>query len=270
MKKKTFNLTIAQFAKLHKVNKRTLHYYDNIGLFSPATKGENGYRYYDSSQSIRFEYIRMLKELNMSIEEIADYCKNPTQDNFLKIADMKEAELDLEIQRLKRTKKILEAKKDQIYLCKDLQENKIRIEESKEKKISILPYSFLDEDVSQIFSCLNDNWSIEQMRMGVGSFISLDKVINKNFEQYDGIYAYSLGKSSVSNTVVMPKGKYLCGYQKGSWDKAPAMYEKMIDYARKNNLSLTGYAYEIGLNEFAISNLEEYVTKFMIKIDEKP
>ena len=68
----------------------------------------------------------------------------------------------------------------------------------------------------------------------------------------------------------MPKGKYLCGYQKGSWDKAPAMYEKMIDYARKNNLSLTGYAYEIGLNEFAISNLEEYVTKFMIKIDEKP
>ena len=35
-------LTTAQFAKLHEVNKRTLHYYDDIGLFCPLTKEENG------------------------------------------------------------------------------------------------------------------------------------------------------------------------------------------------------------------------------------
>lgn len=261
-------LTTAQFAKLHKVNKRTLHYYDNIGLFSPSEKGDNGYRYYDVSQSVTFEYIRMLKEMNMSIEEIADYCKSPTADRFLKIADTKEAELDLEIHRLKRTKKILKAKKDQLRLCEDLQEQEIRIEECKAEKISVLPYDFLDDDISQVFAYLKDKWSIEQIRMGVGSFISLDKVINKTFERYDGIYTHTLGKTSVSDTFTRPKGKYLCGYQRGTWDKAPAMYEKMIAYARKNNLMLTGYAYEIGLNEFAISSPEEYVTKFMIKIEE--
>lgn len=42
-------LTTAQFAALHEVNKRTLHYYDSIGLFSPETKGDNHYRYYDLS-----------------------------------------------------------------------------------------------------------------------------------------------------------------------------------------------------------------------------
>ena len=31
-------LTTAQFAALHEVNKRTLHYYDSIGLFSPKQK----------------------------------------------------------------------------------------------------------------------------------------------------------------------------------------------------------------------------------------
>ena len=51
-------------------------------------------------------------------------------------------------------------------------------------------------------------------------------------------------------------------------DKAPIMYENMIEYAHQNKLSLTGYAYEIGLNEVAISSPEEYVTKFMIKIKE--
>lgn len=48
MKKNFKSLTTAQFAKLHGVNKRTLHYYDDIGLFSPRAKGENGYRFYDA------------------------------------------------------------------------------------------------------------------------------------------------------------------------------------------------------------------------------
>ncbi len=262
----SIKMTTAQFAKLHKVNKRTLHYYDNIGLFSPSEKGENGYRYYDVSQSIAFEYIRMLKELNMSIEEITDYCKNPTSKKFLQIADMKETEIDLAIKRLKRTKKILETKKEQLSICEKLQGQEIRIEQCKAERISVLPYDFLDDDVSEIFDYLRDKWSIEQIRMGIGSFISLDKVISKDFSKYDGIYTYTLGDTSGSKTFVRPKGKYLCGYQQGTWDKAPDMYEKMIDYADQNNLVLTGYAYEIGLNEFAISSLEEYVTKFMIQI----
>ena len=31
------------------------------------------------------------------------------------------------------------------------------------------------------------------------------------------------------------------------------MYEKMLEYAQNNSLQLTGYAYEKGLNDFAIS-----------------
>lgn len=268
MGKKIRRMTTSQFAKLHEVNKRTLHYYDHIGLFSPSSKGENGYRYYDVSQSITFEYIRMLKELNMSIGEIADYCKNPTSKKFLQIADIKEAEIDCEIQKLKRIKKILKAKKEQIHLCEGLTEQEIRIEECDSERISILPYDFLNNDISQIFSYLKDNWNREQIRMGIGSFISLDKVNNKDFDQYDGFYIYTFDKTTLSNTVIKPKGRYLCGYQKGTWDKAPVMYEKMIAYAHQHHLSFTGYAYEIGLNEVAISSAEEYVTKFMIKIEE--
>ena len=40
MRKEIKRLTTAQFAKLHEVNKRTLHYYDEIGLFRPLTKAE--------------------------------------------------------------------------------------------------------------------------------------------------------------------------------------------------------------------------------------
>ena len=117
MNKKSMMLTTSQFAKLHNVNRRTLHYYDDIGRFSPMEKGENGYRYYHISQSLGFEYIRMLKELGMSIEELADYCKNPSPERFMKLACEKEREIELEIERLKNTKKILSMKKEQLSAC---------------------------------------------------------------------------------------------------------------------------------------------------------
>ena len=86
MNKEIYHLTTAQFAKLHNVNKRTLHYYDKIGLFSPKNKGENNYRYYDTLQSIDFEYIRMFKKLNMSIKEIKNYVEKPNaKENHLQL-----------------------------------------------------------------------------------------------------------------------------------------------------------------------------------------
>lgn len=268
MKNNLKYLTTAQFAKLHNVNKRTLHYYDDIGLFCPKAKGENGYRYYDTSQSIDFEYIRMLKELNMSIKEITEYYKSPTPDKFLKIADVKEKEIDNEIQKLKQMKKALKIKKDRVAFCDTLQDQKIKIEKIEEEKIFVLPYDFENEDVTQMFKYVKDKWSIEQIRMGIGSIISINKVLNETFEKYDGIYTFATGKSNSSKCVIKPKGKYLCGYQKGPWDKLPNMYKKMIEYSKQNNLKLTGYAYEIGLNEFVISTPNEYITKIMIKIDE--
>ena len=41
--------SIGQFARLHEVNKKTLMWYDEIGLLKPAVTKPNGYRYYTYS-----------------------------------------------------------------------------------------------------------------------------------------------------------------------------------------------------------------------------
>ena len=267
MKKNSVLLTTAQFAKMHKVNKRTLHYYDDIGLFSPCTKGENGYRYYEISQSIDFEYIRMLKDLHMSIEEIKLYLRKPSPDKFIKIAETKEKEIEIQIRKLKHIKKILQTKKKQVNFCNSLQEQEIKVVDCKEEKISIIPYSFVEDNVSSLFDYIKNIWSLEQIQMGVGGMISLEKVMNKDFELYDGVYTPALNCLSYEKVYIKPEGTYLCGYQKGTWDKIPAMYEKMIAFAKNYDLKLVGYAYELGLNEFVISSQEDYITQIMIKID---
>lgn len=268
MKRGNIQLTTAQFAKLHNINKRTLHYYDTIKLFSPNKKSENGYRYYDISQCIDFEYIRMLKELNMSIEEIKEYLENPNSEKFIKIADVKLNELDKQINMLKRTKKILQMKKEQIDFCKTMHKQVIKIVECKEQKLYVLPYEFIDDDISEVFSVLKDKWNIEQIRMGIGSYISIENVLKRNFEKYGGLYTPALLNFSHLDSIQRPKGKYLCGYQKGSWKELPLLYKEMISYAEIHQLNLIGYAYEIGLNEFAITNQNDYVTQIMIKIEE--
>ena len=53
--------TIGQFAALHGINKKTLMWYDEIGLFKPAfIHEENGYRLYSYYQSTELEVILLL------------------------------------------------------------------------------------------------------------------------------------------------------------------------------------------------------------------
>ena len=82
MKNKKFLYTTGQFAKLNGINKRTLHYYDEIGLFSPEFKEDNGYRYYTCFQTVQLELILTLRKMGLSIEEILRYQKNPSGASF--------------------------------------------------------------------------------------------------------------------------------------------------------------------------------------------
>ena len=70
-------LTIGQFAAMHGINKKTLMWYDEIGLFKPAAiNPENGYRCYSYHQSPILETILLLRELNVSLDEIREFMKN--------------------------------------------------------------------------------------------------------------------------------------------------------------------------------------------------
>ena len=114
LKNESLKLTTAQFAKLHKINKRTLHYYDEIDLFKPKFKGENNYRYYDYFQSIELENILMLKQLDMSISEIKSYLNNPNVNDFVNIADDKILKNRTRYSSFKTNKKGIRDKKESI------------------------------------------------------------------------------------------------------------------------------------------------------------
>lgn len=54
-------LSYGQFSKLMGVSKDTLFHYDRLGILSPETKADNGYRYYSMNQMDVFKVITILK-----------------------------------------------------------------------------------------------------------------------------------------------------------------------------------------------------------------
>ncbi|UCC17901.1 MAG: MerR family transcriptional regulator [Dehalococcoidales bacterium] len=65
-------LKIGDFSRLARVTIKTLRYYDELGLLKPAEIDSfTGYRYYSADQLPRLHRIIALKEMGLSLEEIA-------------------------------------------------------------------------------------------------------------------------------------------------------------------------------------------------------
>jgi DNA-binding transcriptional MerR regulator len=73
--------SIQQVARLSGVTARTLRYYDEIGLLSPARLGAGGHRYYEQEQLLRLQQILLLRELDMDLATIATVV-NGTRDQL--------------------------------------------------------------------------------------------------------------------------------------------------------------------------------------------
>lgn len=69
--------TPVEFAKLFNIDRQTLIYYDNHGIFSPSLKNEKGYRYYSLNQVFRFAELLSLRNLMVPGSRLADYNQSP-------------------------------------------------------------------------------------------------------------------------------------------------------------------------------------------------
>lgn len=70
---------VNEVSKLSGVSRRTLQYYDEIGLLPPSAVKESGYRQYDDDSLRRLWSILFYKELGMSLDDIRLLLENPKE-----------------------------------------------------------------------------------------------------------------------------------------------------------------------------------------------
>ena len=73
-------MTVKEISELAGISVRTLHYYDEIGLFTPTEKSEAGYRLYDDKALEDLQQILFFREFDIPLKEIKAVMENPDLD----------------------------------------------------------------------------------------------------------------------------------------------------------------------------------------------
>lgn len=154
-------LKIGDFSKLTFVSVKTLRYYDELGLLKPVrVDRESGYRYYTVDQMPRLNRILALKDLGLSLDQIAVLLKdNLTAEHIRGILLLKLAETEERLKEEEARRQRVEVRLKQIEKEGMLPMTEVVIKDLPVQHIAsirrIIPnYSVLGELFNELFGTI--------------------------------------------------------------------------------------------------------------------
>lgn len=270
MNEKEKLLTIGQFAAMHGINKKTLMWYDEIGLFKPAAiNPQNGYRCYNYHQSPILETILLLRELDVSIAEIQHFMKNRSALNLKSLLDEKIADLDRNIIHLQAIRKTLYNHHQNMVTLLTMDLSEISIVEKEERYLITVD---IDKDISfekevEMITVQTAKYQLGRLHdASYGSMISVPSLLKNDFDNYCKLFIEIPSLTQKNGLHIQPGGQYLRAFHKGDWNKISLRYKEILHYAKQHNLILSGFSYEKGINENVIDQMEDYIIQIEIPI----
>lgn len=254
-------MKISEIAKLTGLNTRTFHYYDQIGLFSPESKGANGYRYYSIDQLYELGIIMSLKELGMPLKEIKVVLSSE-DDVFRRLLEEKKNEVELIIQKYKDIQQVID-RKIHLFELADRQLTEVRIIEIPDEYLIIsepMTGTTMQHMIETAYNLL--------INRGTYFFINNDfgTMAHSQTENAEEFNYFFLKSTKTDYNFVKPAGRYLQYIHKGNEEKLKLSYEFLKEYIHENDLEVTGYIYERALEEPAQKNLDAYIAEIQVRV----
>lgn len=91
--------TVGEIARLAGITVRTLHHYDQIGLVSPRTRSDAGYRLYDDADVARLQQVLFYRATGMPLDDIARVMTDPSFDRGDALRDQR-TQLEARVEHL--------------------------------------------------------------------------------------------------------------------------------------------------------------------------
>ena len=284
-------LSIKEFSRLSGIEKTTLRYWDDIGLFTPAKRDpENNYRYYTPEQIIAVNFVTVLSELNIPLKKIGSLEKERTPEKIVSLIEQQEKILDMEMIKLREGYSVIHSRLELIKYGKRLLDgfrvvDGIRIDTDKVVDDGIWVTSdqiaIMDRDEKKYILGPPNEWTggdpffkyfIKFCSMAEELRINLNFPIGSIHTDFD---AFSKAPSEPNNFCSLdptgnktrPKGKYLVGFCEGYYGDFGDLAEKMSAYIKEKKLSVKGPVYTIYLfDEVCTSDTNKYLAQVSVAI----
>ena len=93
--------SVKELADMADVSRRTLHYYDELGLLVPAVVSDQGYRRYNEASLLRLQQIMFYREMGLELRQIRTLLDDPDFDLLTALRSHREALQD-KVRRLQQ------------------------------------------------------------------------------------------------------------------------------------------------------------------------
>ncbi len=261
-----------EFAQIAGVSRQTLIFYDKKGIFSPAYRDDNGYRYYAVSQLDVIETIQVLQTIGLSLSEIQKYLENRNAESTCRLfRDQMDAFQKL-ISQYSRMIRMMAMKKELMDRADQVKLDTVYLEYRPElRMIRSRPVS---PDGSDRYQILGEHIRMRKemgylLGHGVGGMVEWKRLLEQGLEKTEETCYYTIldPEDPAETADFLPGGDYLVYYHKGPYVSTWRTYSKIRDYAEQNGLDLDDWTYEEGLiDELAEADPEEYITEILVRI----
>lgn len=270
MDRKEKLLTIGQFAALHGINKKTLMWYDETGLFKPAAKNaENGYRYYSYRQSPLLETILLLRELNVSVAEIQKFINMRSAESLKNLLEEKIKDVDTQLMHLQAIRKTLHGHHQNMVTLQTIDLSEITVAKKEERWLVTVD---IDKDTTfekevELITAETSRRRLGRLRdASYGSMIPIKSLQDGCYDGYTKLFIEIPLLTQKAGLHIQPGGTYLRAFHKGDLSALPEKYREILAYAKARGLTLTGYSYEKGINETVAEQIEDYIVQIEIPV----
>ncbi|EOH82689.1 MerR family transcriptional regulator [Enterococcus malodoratus] len=272
-------LTISEMAKSAGISRRTLIYYDQIDLFKPAKVGENGYRYYGIDQYFELDVILLLKNLDVSLEDIHIFLKNRNVDYVLDGFMRQKEKVDDQIKKLNIIRGSLDSYIERYTTLKNFNLESIThsYREAESFVISDTIESYDDFDSVEIYGRFYNSVDSSDLFSGypIGFLVDGSAFYQENFHAApyralikipeDRLHFYQQQR-----VVRRPAGDYVSGFMKDEIHHINTFNNRFRNYLKEHQLELNGDIWELlWQDETTSEQPEDQVFEVLIPVKRK-
>ena len=260
-------LSVNEFSKFSGIEKTTLRYWDEIGLFSPAKRDpNNNYRYYSPDQLIAVHFITVLSELNIPLKTIDAIKKERNPESVIQLIEQQEKLLDLEMRRLQERYSVIHERRASILEgIKATKLDSCIAVVHMEEQTGVLgpPNEFREgEDFHDPFSRFCH--IAEELRINLNYKIAGFHETPESFLSAPGRPGRFISLDPAGN-YKRPAGNYLVAYSRRYYGQYGDIPQKIEAYVADNALMLSGPVYTTYMfDEICVDDPSQYLVQICV------
>ena len=263
--------SVGEFAKLTGVPKQTLQFYDKSGIFEPAVRLENGYRYYEAEQYQAIDIIYSLKEAGLPLSEIKDYLNNRTPEMCAMLLEKESIRIKEKMKELEKTLITIEQKKASTVKGMQITSGaSVQFIHLPEAHLFTWDFSEVDDANFMLELIHMVNWCYDHgfyTGYAMGSIVEKNALLDNQFIKISHMFTLIDHAVAHPNYRYRPSGVYAVFYYKGNYDELPLVYPQIKEAIERSGQVIIGDSYESGLHDFfSVRNEADYLVEIAIPV----